>query len=191
MTTPISQAPGRHRVEQLDVVGEDLGVGGPALEDLDGGVLAVGGDHAGHQRLLVVVVGVAQADPALVLRVGQLLVGRRHVGLVDEVGVVDDRAVAHGEAEPAVLLVAELGRDRLVEDRRTRAAGRCPSSAAGPQVAGVDGEVDVGLGVLALGGDPLAQLGVVAGEELDLDAGLLRPLLEGRLDAVVAARSTR
>ena len=63
-----------------------------------------------------------------------------------------------------------------------------PSSAAGPEVAGVDGEVDVGLGVLALGGDPLAQLGVVAGEELDLDAGLLGPLLEGRLDAVVAAR---
>ena len=57
-----------------------------------------------------------------------------------------------------------------------------------PEVAGVDGEVDVGLGVLALGGDPLAQLGVVAGEELDLDAGLLRPLLERRLDAVVAAR---
>ena len=55
-----------------------------------------------------------------------------------------------------------------------------------PEVAGVDGEVDVGLGVLALGGDALAQLGVVAGEELDLDAGLLRPRLERRLDAVVA-----
>ena len=84
-------------------------------------------------------------------------------------------------------LVAQLGRDGLVEDRRLE---RLEDALLGrrPEVAGVDGEVDVGLGVLALGGDPLAQLGVVAGEELDLDAGLLRPLLEGRLDAVVAAR---
>ena len=60
-----------------------------------------------------------------------------------------------------------------------------------PEVAGVDGEVDVGLGVLALGGDALAQLGVVAGEELDLDAGLLRPLLEGRSRCRSGGRSTR
>ena len=61
-----------------------------------------------------------------------------------------------------------------------------PFLGGGGQVAGVDGQVHVGLGVLALGGDALAQLGVVAGQELDLDAGLLRELLEGQLDVVVA-----
>ena len=38
------------------------------------------------------------------------------------------------------------------------------------EVAGVDGHVDVGLGVLALGGDALSQLGIGAFEELDVDA---------------------
>ena len=76
-------------------------------------------------------------------------------------------------------------RDRVVEDRRV---DRLEQVVLGrrPEVAGVDGEVDVGLGLVALGGDPLAQLGVVAGEELDVDAGLLLVLLERRLDAVVA-----
>ena len=100
--------------------------------------------------------------------------------------VVDDRAGPDGEAEPAVVGVAQLVGDRLVEDRRVEGLEQVVLGGR-PQVAGVDGEVDVGLGVLALGGDPLAQLGVVAGEELDVDPRLVGLLLEGGLDAVVAA----
>ena len=55
------------------------------------------------------------------------------------------------------------------------------------EVAGVDGDVDVGFGVLALGGEPLAELAVVAGLELELDPGLVLELLERGLDAVVPA----
>ena len=60
-----------------------------------------------------------------------------------------------------------------------------------PQVAGVDGQVDVGLRLVALGPDPLAELGVVAGQELDVDPGLVLELLEGGLDPVVTARVHR
>ena len=56
-----------------------------------------------------------------------------------------------------------------------------------PEVAGVDRQVDVGLGLVALGRDPLAELGVVAGQELDVDPGLVLVLLERGLDPVVTA----
>ena len=177
---------GGHRLEQLDVVGVDVGVGSPAAQHLDRRVLAVGGDHAGDERLLVVVVGVAQAEPAFPLRLGQLLVGRR----------------ARRPRRPCRCCrrscgPARRGRtsgprrrcsccgDRLVEDGRVERLEQAVLG-GGPEVAGVDGQVDVGLGVLSLGGDPLAELGVVPGEELDIDPGLLRPRLERGLDAVVA-----
>ena len=51
----------------------------------------------------------------------------------------------------------------------------------------VGGHQDVGGGVLALGDQPLAQFGVVAGGEAHLDAGVLGELLEDRFDAVVTA----
>jgi hypothetical protein len=56
----------------------------------------------------------------------------------------------------------------------------------GRQVAGVHRQVDIGLGVLALGCDPLPELGVVPVEELDRDACLVGEALEGNLDVVVA-----
>ena len=57
-----------------------------------------------------------------------------------------------------------------------------------PQVAGVDRQIHVGLGLVTLGPDPLPELGVVAGQELDVDPGLVLVLLEGGLDPVVTAR---
>ena len=53
---------------------------------------------------------------------------------------------------------------------------KSPSAAAVARLPGIDGDVDVGLGVLALGSDAFAELGVVAGQELDLDPGLVLEL---------------
>ncbi len=149
-------------------------------------LLAVFGDEAGNQRLLVAVQRIAQAHAAGPFGIGQFLVGRGDVGLVDQFGVVHDRAGPHRQAVPVAVRVAEFGRDGLVEcgrfDRLEQAllGGR-------DEVSGVDGDVHVCFGVLALGGEPLAELAVVAGLELEFDAGLVLVLLEGGLDAVVTA----
>ena len=89
-------------------------------------------------------------------------------------------------AIPLAVVAAQLGGDRRVEllavDRRQH-----PGRGGEFGVRRVGGHQDVGGGVLALGDQPLAQFGVVAGREAHLDAGVLGELLEDRFDAVVTA----
>ena len=57
-----------------------------------------------------------------------------------------------------------------------------------PEVAGVNGQQQVGSGVLALGLDALHQRGFLVGDELDLHAGLFGVGVEHGLDQLVDTR---
>ena len=143
---------GGHRLEQLDVVGVDLGVGGPAA-----------------QR--------SRASPPRRRRRScwpPATAGSRCWSCAGRAGPPTPARPAPrtswarrprrscrccrrscGRARPARTSGCRgrgTRRDRLVERRSSRAAGTGPPRRR-PEVAGVDGEVDVGLGVLALGGD--------------------------------------
>ena len=91
-------------------------------------------------------------------------------------------------------MVTSLGPTRSVERMIVRAPQSerlpgvdQPGVLRAPQVGGVDRDQHVGGGVLALGLEPLVQLGGVAAADRQVRAGLLREVLERLLLAVVRA----
>ena len=173
---------------------EDLGVAGdegrvvrhPPAHDGLRARLAVPGDHGGEHRLVVDVRRGAQAQAVLPPGLAQGLVGRQLLGL-DLPGAVHDGAGPDGEAEPAALGIPQVGRDAgheigRVHPRQQPGVGRLP------EVAGVHGHQDVGGTLGPLGPQALEDLRGVAGQGLDLNAGLLGERGDGRLVAVVARR---
>ena len=151
-------------------------------------VVAEIGDEAGDQRLGVDVRGVPQAQPArptAARRAPRRWSGPRRArgprgcrrwcapaGSARTTGP-RDRAGSRGRRP----------RGSGSRARRTRPVRRRRRDSTASTVM-----IDVGLGVLALGGDPFAQLGVGPGQELDRDAGLLGERVEGLLEVVVAPR---
>ena len=109
------------------------------------------------------------------------------IGRRDLVGVVHDRPCPDREAVPVAVGITEFTPGSASSSTADCDGLEQTLLGCGGEVAGVDGDVHIGLRLVTLGSDALSQLGVVAGEELDLDAGLLGELLEGRLDAVVTA----
>ena len=101
-------------------------------------------DQAGDQRLLVDVRRVPHAQPPLPLGVGELLVGRRHVGDVDPVAGCRRSSGRARSARTRAVRVAELGGDRSVEDRRVDRLEEALFG-GGSEVARVDRDVRVGL----------------------------------------------
>src|SRR4029453_267990 len=164
-------------------VDEDGLVGGPAARDLFRLRLAVALDHGGEEGLVVDVAGGAQTQPALPLRIAERLV-RRELRRLDLACVVHDSARTHREAEPAIVGIAQGGgniRGGLGRiDLRQQAGPRRV-----PQIAGVDGQQNVGWGLLAFRLQPLEELAGASGKELHLDAGLLRERFDRRFLPVV------
>jgi len=102
----------------------------------------------------------------------------------DALGAGDDHAGALAEAEPVVGLAAQVLGDGVGEDVALDA--RQHAGVGGQlDVGGIGGHHDVRRRVGSLGDQTLTQLGVVAGGESHLDAGVGGELLEHRLDAVV------
>ncbi len=146
----------------------------------------MGFDQGGGQRLVVHLLRRAQAQAAFPLLVGQGFVGAQLLRL-DPLGGVDDGAGAQAQAGPVVGRGAVLRRDVLVDDvglDRLQDAHLLGL----PQVAGIDGQQQVGHAVFALGLDALHQRGFLVGDELDLDPGLGGIGIEHRLDQLVDAR---
>jgi len=173
-----------HRV----IVGEHIGgqVADPAFDDLLGLGLAVVFDQRGSQRLVVHLLRGAQAQAAFPVLVGKGFIGGQ-LGRFDPLGGVDDGPCTQAQAGPVMgrsavlrgnVLVDDVGLDRL-QDAHLLGL---------PQVAGIDGEQQVGHTVLALGLDALHQRGFLVGDELDLDPRLGGVGVEYRLDQLVDAR---
>ena len=118
---------------------------------------------------------------------GELFVGGGDLVGGEALGAVDDGAGSGAQAVPLAVRVAEvLAGTGVVED--CRLDGRKETCVGGNrEVAGVDGHVDVGLGVFALCGDPLPKLSIGPLEEFDVDVELIAERLEGGLEVVVAA----
>ena len=145
--------------------------------------LAVMGDEGGEQRVVVDVLAGADADLALPLRVGELLVGDRVLLHALLRGV--DHARAHRDAVPVAFRIAVLRRHHLVEHvrlDRLRDAGLHRVL----EPADVDGEQHVGRAVGALGLDALLEAGACR-DDVDLDAGVLGEGIEQRLDQLALA----
>jgi hypothetical protein len=179
-------AAGVDRLQHVDVGAEDLRlVGHPAAQQLLGGGAPALGDHVGHQRLVVLVVGCPQAELPLELRLAQVLVvldGVRGHAL----GRAHRRADAQAHAPPLAVGVAELGRHLALE--RLRAHGCQQARLLGaPEVGQVRGHQQVGRRVRALGLQPLEQLGRRAAAQLERLAGLLLEVLERLLVSVLRA----
>ena len=140
--------------------------------------LALVGDDRGEQRGVVDVLARADADLALPLGVGQLLVGDG-VLLHALLGRVDD-ARAHGDAEPVIGGIAIGGGDRGLQRGGIHGLREARILGLG-EAAGIDGEEQVGRAVLSFGGEALVETG--GGEhDVGLDAGLLGEGLEQRID---------
>ena len=169
------------------VVGEHVGgeVVHPARDDLFGLLLAMVFDQRGGQRLVVDLLGSAQAQPPFPRLVGQGFV-RAQRGRIDTFGGVGDGARAQAQARPCMGRGAVLGRNVLLDHRRLD--GLQDAHLLGlPEVAGIDGQQQVGHPVLPLGLDALHQGGFLVGDEGDRYAGLCGVGIEDRLDQLVDA----
>ena len=145
--------------------------------------LAVLGVIRGEQRVVVHVLAGADADLALPLRVGELLIGDR-VLLHALLRGVDD-ARAHRDAVPGAVRAVIGLRHRLLEHGgldRLRDAGIDRVL----QPRHVDGQQHVGRRVRAFGLDALLEAGARR-DHVDLDAGVLGEGLEQRLDQLLLA----
>ena len=154
-----------------------------ALEPFLGLRFAVLGEIGGEKRVVVHVLAGADADLALPLRVGELLIGDG-VLLHALLGDVD-HARAHRDAVPVPSGSRYCERDHLVERRgldRLRDAGIDRFL----QPRDVDGEQQVGGRVRAFGLDALLQPRACR-DHVDLDAGVLGEGLEQRLDQFLLA----
>jgi hypothetical protein len=182
---PDVAAPGRDRVEHVDVGAQDLRlVGHPGLEQRAGLVRPPLGDHVRHERLVVLVVGRAQAELALPARVAEILVAADRV--------LGDARVAHRGADPqaqpppVAVGVAELLRNlalqRFGAHRREQ-----PGLLGAPQVREVGRDQEVGGRAVALAAQALEQLRRRAAAQLQLLAALVLPGRERRLVAVLRA----
>ena len=143
------------RVQHVRVGAEDVWVvGHPAAQHALGGRAAVLGETVGHERDVVLAGPGAQAEAALPARVAEALVGG-HLAGPDTLGGAHDRPRAQGEAVP--------GRpDAHSGDGVADLIGSRARLLGAPQVGGVDRDQDVGGRVLALGLEPLVELGRVA-----------------------------
>ena len=173
------------RVDRLDhrgVVGERRRgeVGDPTPDRLFGALGAERGDHRRDQALVVDRSAGAQAQLALPLRIGEVLVGRQRRGR-GQLRIVDQGARTHRQAEPAVLRVAQVRRDVGLQCRRVQWLQQAQVGRL-PKVAGIDGDQHVGLGTRAFGAQALHQRRCVAGQVGDLDSGLGGVAVEQRLD---------
>ena len=158
-------------------------VGDDALQDLARLRFTVALQQRREQREVVRMAARARADLALVLRVGELLVGVDVLGL-DLVLVVEDHAGTGREAIPGAVggtvglrdpLVENLGLDRLEETFLLSL----------PQPGRVDEQHDVGRTLGAFVAHPLEQGLVTELDPVDLDAGGLREVRVQRLVGLV------
>ena len=149
-----------------------------ALEPGAGGVLALELEDRGDDRLEVGA-GRRERQPSGPLGLGELHDRRRQLGLLDQVGVVDEDGRPRDESGPetarrAVHLgdhVEDLGRELREQSGLLHLGHR----------RGVLGQEHVRVGGVALLHELVGQLEVLGVAQLDLDPGLL---LEGRHDLV-------
>ncbi len=151
---------------------------GPGLRRL----LAVVGDDRGHQRQVVDVRRGADADLALVGRIGQRLVGLRRAR--HPVLGVEDHPRALRQAVPVAVRVPKVLGDALGQHLRMHRLQQVLAIGE-PDAAGVDGQEDVGRAVGALGLHPGDQLLRRALDAVDRDAGRLGEVAVERLVGVV------
>jgi hypothetical protein len=143
------------------------------------------GDAVGDERLVVLVVAGAQAEPALPAGVAEVGVAAHRV-LGHALRRAHRRADAHAQRPPGAVGVAQprlrLALEPLALDGREQAG-----LLRAPEVREVGGHQQVGRGVVALGAQALEQLGGGAAAQLDGQPGALLEAAERPLVAVLGA----
>ena len=148
------------------------------LQPLARCVLALVGDHRGEKAQIIRVVSRAHAELALPLGVGQLLIGDRLDGRAVNGGI--DHARAHGEAEPLVSCITEIGGDLVQNGWRRHRLGK-PAARRFHEAAHIGCEEQVCGAVAAFLGQPLDQA-IVRKHGAHRNSGLGGEGLEQRVD---------
>ncbi|MNV32625.1 hypothetical protein D3C71_1239670 [compost metagenome] len=179
---------GVDRFQHGGVVGEHVSgqVPDPALEDFLGLPGAVHFDHGRGQGLVVDLLRRAQAQAAFPLLVGQRFVGGQFTRLHPICGVGNGPR-PQAQAGPGVggcpVLQRNIGVDGFRGERLEDA-----HLLGLPEVAGIDGQQQVGRRIRALGLEPLHQRRFLVGDELHLHAGFRGVGIEDWLDQFVDTR---
>ena len=178
---------GNDGFHQGGVVGEHIRgqVGHPAAHDFFGLFFAKTLNHGRHQRLVVDLLGGAQAQAPFPFRVGQIFVARQLAGLQPVLGI-HQCASAHGQAIPLLFRVGERIGHIVFQHHgfhRAEQAFFCRI----PQITGVHGDQHIRRGAFTLGLQTGGEGRGIVGDVADSHTGGLGVGIEHRFDQVIVA----
>ena len=155
-------------------------VGFEPFEELFRPLVSEGRFDDRHACLQILAAGVGNGDFILPLRLGKVEQRLNLIGF-HQGRVVDDNPESTGEADPAVVGCAELGRNGSLDFAHIHGAQQFELSCMF-EAAGIICQEDIGRGAVAFRLQPVDQLGGAGGQKLDLNAAFRLELVKNRFD---------
>ena len=143
-------------------------------------VVSVAGADDRHAGLQIFTAGIGNRDLILPFRIGKIEQRFQFVRF-DQRLVVHDDPESAGQADPGIIRRAKLRRDRPVDFPHVQGTEN-PRRTGQFQAAGIVGQEKICRGSIALSLEPIDEFRRAGREEIDLNAGLRRKVVQDRFD---------